>query len=354
VDPPLAELAERVRAARAARTALCVRAGGTKDFYGNEPRGERLDPRALRGIVAYEPSELVVTARCGTPLADLEAELASHGQMLPFEPPHFGAGPTGGGCIAAGLSGPRRATAGAVRDFVLGAALLDGQGQLLRFGGTVMKNVAGYDVARLLAGSLGTLGLIVDASIKVLPVPAEEATLQLEMDEASALARMNAWAGQPLAVSATCWHGGRLAVRLSGSGAALRAARERIGGETLEPETAAQLWQGIREHTVAFFGGPAPLWRLGVPSSAPSLRLAGEQLMEWGGALRWLRSPEPAASPRDAAAALGGHATLFRGGDRSTGAFAALAPALADIHRRLKAQFDPDAVFNPGRMFRDL
>jgi glycolate oxidase FAD binding subunit len=354
MDPALAEFTERVRAARAARTALRIRAGGTKDFYGNEPRGEPLDPRAFRGIVAYDPSELVVTARCGTPLSELEAELAEHGQMLPFEPPHFGTSATVGGCIAAGLSGPRRATAGAVRDFMLGATLLDGQAQVLHFGGTVMKNVAGYDVARLLAGSLGTLGLIVEASIKVLPVPAEEATLQLQMDEPSALARMNAWAGQPLPVSATCWHAGRLAVRLSGSGPALRAARERIGGEAVERAAAAQFWQGVREQTAAFFEGPAPLWRLSVPSKAPPLRLAGAQLIEWGGALRWLRSPEPAGTLRAAAAAAAGHATSFRGGDLSAGAFAPLAPELADIHRRLKAQFDPDGVFNPGRMFKDL
>jgi glycolate oxidase FAD binding subunit len=353
MDPALAELTERVRAARAARSALRIRAGGTKDFYGNAPRGEQLDPRAFRGIVAYDPSELVVTARCGTPLSELEAELAEHGQMLPFEPPHFGASATVGGCIAAGLSGPRRATAGAVRDFMLGATLLDGQAQVLRFGGTVMKNVAGYDVARLLAGSLGTLGLIVEASIKVLPVPAEEATLQLEMDEPSALARMNAWAGQPLPISATRWHAGRLAVRLSGSGPALRAARERIGGEPVEA-AAAQLWRGIREQTAAFFEGPAPLWRLSVPSKAPPLRLAGAQLIEWGGALRWLRSTESAVTLRGAAAAADGHATLFRGPDRSSEAFAPLAPELADIHRRMKAQFDPDGVFNAGRMFKDL
>jgi len=201
VEQALAELTERVRAARAARTPLRVRAGGTKDFYGPPARGEPLDPRPYRGIVSYEPTELVVTARCGTALAELEAELKAHGQMLPFEPPHFGSGATVGGCVAAGLSGPRRATAGAVRDFVLGAVLLDGTAQVLRFGGTVMKNVAGYDVARLLAGSMGTLGVILQASIKVLPVPVQELTLQLEMDEPGALARMNAWAAQPMPIS---------------------------------------------------------------------------------------------------------------------------------------------------------
>ena len=354
MDRALADLVERVRAARADRAALCVRAGGTKDFYGGEKRGAPLDPRPYRGIVSYEPSELVVTVRCGTPLADLEAELAAHGQMLPFEPPHFGAGATAGGCVAAGLSGPRRASAGAVRDFMLGAMLLDGSAQVLRFGGTVMKNVAGYDVARLLAGSLGTLGLILEASIKVLPLPAQEATLRLELDEATALAKMNTWGGQPLPISATCWHDRRLAVRLSGSGTAVRAARERIGGELLEPAAAMQLWHEVREQSARFFRGPAPLWRFSVPSTAAPLELAGDQLIEWGGALRWLRSSEPAVALRGRASALAGHATRFRGGETSPDAFTPLAPALADIHRRLKVQFDPASIFNPGRMFSEI
>jgi glycolate oxidase FAD binding subunit len=349
----LAHLVERVRAARADRSALQVRAGGTKDFYGNPARGALFDPRACRGIVSYEPSELVVTARCGTGLAELEAELDSHGQMLAFEPPHFGDGATVGGCVAAGLSGPRRAAVGAVRDFVLGATLLDGKGQVLNFGGTVMKNVAGFDVARLLAGSLGTLGLIVQASIKVLPRPAVETTLQLDVDETGALEQVNAWAGQPLPISATCWGSGRLVVRLSGSTSAVQAARQRIGGEPIEAAAASSLWLQVREHTEPFFQGPAPLWRFSVPSSAPPLALAGDQLIEWGGALRWLRSTEPAARLRARAGALGGHATLFRGGDRSSEVFTPLERPIADIHRRLKTQFDPDSIFNPGRLLKD-
>jgi glycolate oxidase FAD binding subunit len=354
VDPVLADLVESVRVARADSTPLCIRAGGTKDFYGGQKRGVPLDPRPYCGIVSYEPSELVVTVRCGTPLAELEGELASHGQMLAFEPPHFGAGATAGGCVAAGLSGPRRASSGGVRDFMLGATLLDGSAQLLRFGGTVMKNVAGYDVARLLAGSLGTLGLILEASIKVLPLPAEEETLQLDMDEATALAKMNTWGGQPLPISATCWHDRRLAVRLSGSGAAVRAARERIGGEVLEAADADQLWREVREQTAPFFQGPTPLWRFSVPSTAQPLGLAGAQLIEWGGALRWLRSSDTAVALRGRASALNGHVTLFRGGEATADAFTPLAPALADIHRRLKARFDPDSIFNPGRMFKDF
>lgn len=350
----LTDLVERVRAARADHTLLRIRAGGTKDFYGNEPCGTVFDPSAYRGIVSYEPSELVITARCGTPLAELEAQLAANRQMLAFEPPHFGAGATVGGCIAAGLSGPRRASAGAVRDFVLGAALLDGNAQVLRFGGTVMKNVAGYDVARLLTGSLGMLGVVLEASIKVLPVPAEEATLRFAMDEAKALRQMNAWARQPLPLSASCWRDGVLSVRLSGSASALKSGRAQLGGEPLTPEEAQRFWPAVREQTDAFFAGARPLWRLSLPSNAAPLALPGDQLIEWGGALRWLRSEQPAALLRERAAALGGHATLFRGGDRSAGAFAPLAPAVAQIHRRLKGQFDPDSTFNRGRLSQDL
>lgn len=357
MEPALAELAERVRAAAARGTPLVIRAGGTKDFYGNPCEGEPLDPRAHAGIVAYEPSELVVTARCGTPLAALEATLAGQGQMLAFEPPHFGADATVGGCIAAGLSGPRRATAGAVRDFVLGAKLIDGRGNLLSFGGTVMKNVAGYDVSRALAGSLGTLGIIVEVSMKVLPRPRVELTLRQELDEATALRRLNEWAGQPLPLSASAWHDGVLHVRLSGSEAAIDAARRQIGGEALADERATGFWRGVREHIDAFFAFNAPLWRLGVPSTTPPLGLAREprdQFIEWGGALRWVRSFDDAIAIRRRAAEVGGHATLFRGGDRSAGVFTPLAPAIAAIHQRLKQEFDPQRIFNPGRLYAGL
>lgn len=354
----LEALRERVRAATAVRTPLVIRAGGSKDFYGLPTTGEVLDPRGHAGIVAYEPTELVVTARCGTPLAELESALAAQGQMLAFEPPHFGAGATVGGMVAAGLSGPRRATSGALRDFVLGAKLLAGSGEAVSFGGTVMKNVAGYDIARLLAGSLGTLGVILEVSLKVLPRPATEATLRFELDEAPALAQMNAWATQPLPISATVWNTGRLFVRLSGAHAAVAAACDRLGGERIDDEGSAALWRGIREQRHVFFGGDAPLWRLSVPSAAPALDLPPPQLIEWGGALRWLRD-EPgddgatAERIRLRAQELGGHATLFRGGDKSVGVFTALAPPVAAIHRRLKAGFDPGGIFNPGRMYAD-
>ncbi len=351
-------IAGRVRDAAESRTALRLRGGGTKDFYGNAPRGEIFDLRSFAGIVVYDPGELVVTARAGTPLAELETELSAQGQMLAFEPPHFGTGATVGGCVAAGLAGPRRSsfgfTNGGVRDFLLGARLVDGRGQVLSFGGTVIKNVAGYDVARALAGSLGILGAIVEVSLKVVPRPMTEATLRFELDESAALNRLNRWRGQPLPISASAWAEGALTLRLSGARAAVQLARAQLGGEALEEAVAAGFWQGIREHTHPFFTRDSPLWRLSLPPAADRMQLSGAQMIEWRGALRWLSSTGPAQEIRARAQDLGGHATLFRGGDRSQGVFTPLTPALANIHRRLKSEFDPSGIFNPGRMYENL
>ena len=355
MDPAVASLADTIRAAAASGTALCIRGGGTKDFYGNEPRGEPLGTATLRGVVAYEPSELYVTARAGTPLAEVEEAVAAAGQMLPFEPPHFGEAATVGGCISVGLAGPRRASYGtafgSLRDFVLGARLLDGRGRLLAFGGTVMKNVAGYDMARALAGSLGILGVITEATIKVLPRPVQEVTLGLALDEARALDALNAWGGQPWPVSASAWRDGLLQLRLSGAPAAIAATRREVGGEESD---GASFWETVREQRHSFFAGDEPLWRVSVPSTAPPLELGEAQLIEWGGALRWLRTTRPAATVRARAAQLGGHATLFRGGERSGGVFTPPAPALLAIHRRLKAEFDPAGILNPGRLLPEL
>ncbi|HEX2332809.1 MAG TPA: glycolate oxidase subunit GlcE [Burkholderiales bacterium] len=344
------EFQDRIRAAAAGRKALRLRGGGTKDFYGTALGGEILDTRGYAGIVSYEPTELVVTVRCGTPLAELESLLEKEQQCLPFEPPHFGAGATVGGCIGAGLSGPRRAAAGALRDFVLGVKLIDGRGQALAFGGRVMKNVAGYDVSRLVAGSLGTLGLIAEVSLKLAPRSPAEATLRLEASHGRALELVNRWAGQPLPLSATVWHDGELLVRLSGSVPAVRAAAAKIGGaEVHEPP-----WNAIREQTHPFFTGPEALWRLALPSLAPPVELEGRQFVEWNGALRWLKSAEQPSTVRDAARRLKGHATLFRAADKSAGCFAPLDPVTARLHRDLKAVFDPHHVFNPGRMYAEL
>jgi glycolate oxidase FAD binding subunit len=343
-------LSERIRDAAERGAALRPRGGGSKDFYGNAPRGEVLDTSGYAGIVSYEPTELVVTARCGTGLADLDALLSEKGQMLAFEPPQHSAQATLGGCVAAGLSGPRRASAGAVRDFVLGARILDGRGRDLSFGGQVMKNVAGYDISRLLAGSMGTLGVILEVSLKVLPRPAAERTLRLPLGEAQALEAMNGWAGKPLPISATTWSGGELNVRLSGAESAVAAAAKRIGGEEVE----SSHWSGIRHQSAPFFSGDAPLWRLSLPSTAPVLGLPGRQLIEWGGALRWWMTDAPAATVRAAAQDAGGHATLFRAADKSAGAFAPLPPALAKLHRGLKAAFDPSGILSPGRLYADF
>ncbi len=355
---PLARLRDRVLAAASDGTPLVIRGGGTKAFYGNPTQGDPLDAAEHRGIVSYEPTELVITARCGTPLAELQDALAAQRQFLPFEPPAFGEGATVGGMVACGLSGPRRAAAGALRDYVLGAALLDGRGRLLYFGGQVMKNVAGYDVSRALAGSLGMLGVITEVSIKVLPLPPAEASLAIEADEATALRMMNTWAGQPLPVSATAWREGTLTVRLSGARAAVDSARERFAqahaARELDAEQAHAFWQDLREQRDAFFAGDAPLWRLSVPSTVPRLGLPGAQLIEWGGALRWWRSDADASAIRGAAQAAGGSATLFRGGARGANVFDALPPAIADIHRRLKDEFDPRRIFNRGRLVPGL
>ena len=347
-------LSRTIREAAAAKRSLCIRGGGTKDFYGNAIHGDKLDTAGYRGIVEYEPTELVITARAGTRLVEIEAALREKGQMLAFEPPHFGPAATLGGCIAAGLSGPRRAYAGAARDFVLGVRLIDGKGGDLRFGGQVMKNVAGYDVSRLVTGSLGTLGLLTEVSLKVLPVPVSETTLHLKRTEAEAIAAMNEWAGKPLPITATAFRDGDLGVRLSGAGSAVEAAANKLGGTVVDPAQAGRFWAGIREQTDPFFAGDAPLWRLSVKPTTPPLGLSGTQLIEWSGALRWLRSGADAKSIRDAASRAGGHATLFRGADKSVGAFQPLAPALMKLHRNLKRTFDPAGIFNPGRMYSEF
>jgi glycolate oxidase FAD binding subunit len=349
VQEVIHRFAETIARAAADRAPLRLRGGGTKDFYGARLDGEPLDTRAYHGVVSHDPTELVVTARAGTSLLELERTLAQCGQMLAFEPPHFGPGATVGGCVASGLSGPRRAYAGAVRDFVLGVRMMDGRGQDLRFGGQVMKNVAGYDVSRLMAGALGTLGLLLEVSFKVLPLPKAEVSLRFEMDERGAIETMNRWAGKPLPVSATCWHEGILTVRLSGAEAGVAAAWEKLGGETVAD--GAAFWASVREQTHPLFRGSDPLWRLSLKSTAPPLALPGRQLIEWGGALRWLVSPAPAQALREAAAKAGGHATLFRGHDKSASVFHPLPGPLFQLHLRLKQAFDPAGIFNPGRMY---
>jgi FAD/FMN-containing dehydrogenase len=357
----LLRLRDRVRAARDAKTALEIRGGHTKRFYGNAPRGEPLDLGELSGITSYEPTELVVTVLAGTPLGDLESVLAGQGQCLPFEPPHFGPAGTVGGMLAAGLSGPARACVGPLRDYVLGVTMLDGTGERLTFGGQVMKNVAGYDVSRVIAGSMGILGVICEVSLKVMPVLPACRTLVFEMDEASALQRLNRWSGESFPLHASAWYSDRLYVRLAGANAAVGQALEGAGGRELDPEAAATWWRDVRNQRHEFFSlGDAQLergecsWRLAVPDTAPPINLPGEQFIEWAGGQRWWRSAAPASQIRSAAERAGGHATLVRAADKSPGAFTPLRTVSMNIHRRLKQSFDPAGIFNPGRLYPEL
>ena len=362
MNPAVAAIVERVGDAHASGRALRIRAGGTKDFYGEAPSGDVLDVRTLVGAADHEPSELVVTAPAGMPLADLEALLAEKGQCLAFEPPRFGPGSTVGGMVAAGLSGPARVRAGSLRDHLLGVSLLSGTGELMHFGGKVIKNVAGYDVSRVIAGSLGTLGIVVQASLKVLPKAEAETTLRFDMKPAEALAALHAWGAEPLPLDASAWWNGNLVLRLRGAAAAVESASHQLGGETIAPAAAAPFWQGLRDHRDEFFLAAneaiehqdAALWRLSLPPTAPLLGLAGDELIEWHGAQRWLATSLPAKGIREAAASVGGHATLFRDRDKSAGVFAPLSPALRAIHERLKRAFDPNGILNPGRLYPGL
>ena len=383
MEAQLNSLIDAVRQAGADGRVLRLRGGGTKDFWGQSLTGDVLDTRAYRGIVSYEPSELVVTVRCGTPLAELEAALAEKGQCLAFEPPHFGLengtnGATVGGMVAAGLSGPARATAGAVRDYVLGARFVNGLGEHLTFGGQVMKNVAGYDVSRLMAGSWGTLGLITEVSLKVLPVAPAEATLMVAgLPQKVALDLLHRWGGQPLPLNASAWVRDTTAqpvadylfVRLRGAVAAVQSALGKMSADAvalgaqvqqMDNAEAAQDWRASGEQTLPFFDAPSPdacLWRLSVPQTAPALDLPYPTYIEWQGAQRWLWAPASAAlALRGLAQTVGGHATLFRASaahadtDKAAGVNTPLDAVQQRIQQQLQKQFDPKGVFATGRM----
>jgi len=330
---------------------LAIVGGGTKHFLGREVQGEPLALGDHCGVIDYHPEELVLTARAGTPLSELETLLAEQGQMFAFEPPHFGAAATLGGTIAANLSGPRRAYAGAARDFVLGTRIVNGRGEILRFGGEVMKNVAGYDLSRLVTGAMGTLGVILDISLKVLPRPRETLTLVQSLAPRAAIENLCRWAAAPLPISASCIEDEHLYVRLSGTSSALAEARVTIGGEVLED--ADTFWLEVREQRRPFFAGETPLWRISLPPAAP-LDLPGEQVIEWGGALHWLKSDAPAATIRATAAEHGGHAMLFRSPARPDSPWHPLPEPLMQLHKRIKAAMDPHDIFNRGRMYAEF
>ncbi|MGE8148176.1 glycolate oxidase subunit GlcE [Pseudomonas frederiksbergensis] len=340
-------LLAQVNQARENATPLRIQGSNSKAFLGREVAGEVLDTRAHRGIVSYDPTELVVSVRAGTPLSELLAALDAKGQMLPCEPPSFGESATVGGMIAAGLSGPRRPWSGSVRDFVLGTRVITGLGKHLRFGGEVMKNVAGYDLSRLLVGSYGCLGVLTEVSLKVLPKPRQCLSISLEIDSARALVKLAEWGQQPLPISAASHDGQRLFLRLEGGEGSVTAAHQRLGGEPLD----SAYWTELNEQRLAFFDEGLPLWRLSLPNNLGPLSLPGEQLIDWAGAQRWLKSE--ADNIQALAHELGGHATCFSHGASNT-PFQPLVPALLRYHRQLKAQLDPQGLFNPGRMYAEL
>ncbi|QXH44370.1 glycolate oxidase subunit GlcE [Pseudomonas xanthosomatis] len=342
-----AQLLDQVQGALAAGTPLFIHGGQSKLHLGRKVQGQPLDTRSHQGVVSYDPPELIITVRAGTPLKELEAVLAEQGQCLPCEPPHLGAGATVGGMLATGLAGPRRPWAGSVRDFVLGTRLITGHGKHLKFGAEVMKNVAGYDVSRLLAGSHGCLGVITEVSLKVLPKARAVANLRLQVDLAEALQRLAKWGQQPLPISAACHDGEALHLRLEGGEGSVAAARDRLGCETVEPG----FWEALKEQRAPFFQDARPLWRLSLPLAAGNLNLAGEQWADWGGAQRWLKTDASAEQVRAMAAGAGGHAVCYSG---QHAPFHPLPAALLRYHQQLKASLDPQGIFNPGRMYAEL
>jgi glycolate oxidase FAD binding subunit len=344
-----ANLIEQVNLAVQNAIPLRIQGSNSKAFLGRIAAGEVLDTRSHRGIVSYDPTELVITARCGTPLAELRQVLDAAQQMLPCEPPSFGDGATVGGMIAAGLSGPRRPWSGSVRDFVLGTRVITGLGKHLRFGGEVMKNVAGYDLSRLMAGSYGSLGVITEVSLKVLPKPRQALSISLEMDSDRALSNLAQWGQQPLPISAACHDGQRLHLRLEGGEGSVAAAHDRLGGEWLD----SSYWEDLNEQRLSFFDEGQPLWRLSVPHNTPRLSLPGQQLIDWGGAQRWLKSEAEAAFIRKVVDEVGGHVTCYSHGLIDS-PFQPLPGALMRYHQNLKQQLDPRRVFNPGRLYAEL
>ena len=354
------ELQDRVRAAYNDKTALEIVGGNSKRFYGNSNANtkkiETLETRIHQGIISYEPSELVITARAGTPLKDIQELLAENNQMLPFEPPHFGEHATLGGAIATGLSGSRRPFTGSARDFVLGTKILTGKGDIMSFGGQVMKNVAGYDVSRLMVGALGTLGVLLEISIKVLPLANTEVTQVIAMSQQDALQKMHELNQTPLPLSALAYENEKLYVRLSGAESAVHSAQEKVKGEKLVH--ADKFWQQLNEQTHPFFTEDKPLWRLSVPYTA-NININEDSFIDWAGALYWLHSDKSAEEIQLIASQQGGSATLFKTHnlEATNNNIERLPPLQAKIKQfqiNLKMRFDPYGILNYGRLYSYL
>ncbi len=349
------QLQQQIKLAYTEGAALRIVGGNSKAFYGCAVSAEILSVAEHRGVLTYEPTELVITVRAGTPLKEIETLLKNNGQMLPFEPPAFSDKATIGGTIACNLSGPRRAYAGAARDYLLGCKIINGKGEILTFGGEVMKNVAGYDVSRLMAGAVGTLGVLLEVSLKVLPKAETETTQLFHCSTVEAIDKMHAWSQTPLPISATSFHDSVLRVRLSGATKAVNAAVNHIGGDAME--NADQYWQDLKEQQLDFFNTEKPLWRLSLASDIQSVLAEytdeDDFLYEWGGALRWLKSDAPAQVIQAAIAEIEGHASLFRHTDQLI-IFQPLTPGMMRIHKNLKQAFDPHNILNPGKLYPEL
>ncbi len=346
------QLQSQIRQAYENKTPLKIKAGNSKHFYGQQINADILDISQHQGIISYEPTELVITARAGTCLNEIESLLNKNNQMLAFEPPHFADTATIGGTIACNLSGPRRAYSGAARDFVLGCNLINGKAEKLKFGGQVMKNVAGYDASRLMCGAMGTLGAILDISLKVLPKPEAEITLSHQCNIHQAMNNMHQWVKQSLPVSASCYDGSQLYIRLSGNNSSITSAQKIIGGDVIKDST--YFWNQIKEQGYSFFHSEKTIWRLSLASNIAPLEITGKTLYEWGGALRWLCTDEPAEKIRQALNAVGGHATIFKNNQSDTTVFQPLEPGLLALHKQLKNAFDPENILNPGRLYKEF
>ncbi|MFT5427066.1 MAG: glycolate oxidase FAD binding subunit [Gammaproteobacteria bacterium] len=342
----------QVQEAYSSETPLSIQGGGSKGFYGRNIQSELLDVSSNSGVISYEPTELVITVRAGTTISEINHVLAGNNQMLAFEPPGFSEKASAGGMIACGLSGPRRPYTGAVRDFVLGVKCLNGKAECLNFGGQVMKNVAGYDVSRLMTGAMGTLGILLEISLKVLPKPAYELTLKGESDFTMAIKLMNQWAGQSIPISAASFYENNIYIRLSGYKKGVIAASNNIS--LTEYAEGDGYWESVREQTHDYFLGNEKLWRISVPSIITQLDLSGKWLIDWGGALRWLRTSESNEHVRDVVAQVGGHATLFKGGEQDDDIFHPLLPGIQQLHVALKESFDPKRILNRGRLYKEF
>lgn len=357
------EIASKVKDACIQQQPLIIKAGDTKPFYGRNIQAETFSIAKHTGVIEYEPSELYISARSGTSLQEIQETIAQHNQMLPCEPALFGKSATLGGMVACGLSGPRRPYAGSVRDCILGTEIINGNGDPLHFGGRVMKNVAGYDVSRLMCGALGTLGIITSVTIRLLPMPEHEETIALTVDLDSAIKLMNQWANTPMPISATFYDGKNLFIRLSSSLSAARACKSKIGGDSIT--NSETFWNDVKEHIHPFFVSENPLWRISVPPNTAKLDIPGKNVLEWNGALRWYITDTHESKIRSEVEQIGGHATLFKGcstgktpgqsTDQFSGqVFHPLSETSMKIHQKLKQVLDPAGILNPGKMFAEL